>query len=233
MSGRCIIPRVLLLALAAPGVLLLNGCGGFSQQPLAPTVGVAGPRATGQAGPGPGYFTISFSPGGLAAKPAAGVRIYSGTDSGWFYRHRDGRLSVDFREYAREDQVQVKKATFEVAKGSIDSKVEITMTVYSGSSLADIQVQFNPSGLGFDPSATLTLELKGDLDAEDLDGLKAYHIEGSKVTEISVQVSPEGRKRLELILKVPGFSRYTLGDGDNLWGAGDDPMPAPSVPGSP
>ena len=73
---------------------------------------------------------------------------------------------------------------------------------------------------------------KAAVDAKDLDGLMAYHIEGSKVTEISVQVSPEGRKRLELIIKVPGFSRYTLG-GDNLWGAGDDPMPAPSVPGSP
>jgi hypothetical protein len=130
--------------------------------------------------------------------------------SGWFSPAEGGRLEVSFPRYADDDDVQVKRAVFKVDQGSINGTYKITMQVFSGTTLADVSVEFSPSGLKFNPSATLTFVLRGELDPDEV---KAYHIEGGTVTEISTAIE-EGKKTTTITVKVPNFSIYSLGGND-------------------
>ncbi|OGG45362.1 MAG: hypothetical protein A3F84_27025 [Candidatus Handelsmanbacteria bacterium RIFCSPLOWO2_12_FULL_64_10] len=220
MFKRYIIKAVC-TALALGGLLV--GCGGVNQQPLAPERAATLQRGGGSAYSNDNPFTLVFAPKGFdlskararAAKPTL-VREATGL----FSPRRYGRLEVRFNRDDDDDDgddddddgdgVRVQRATFEVKKGAIDREVEISMSVFSGSALKDIGVKFTPSGLKFNPPATLELNLRG-ADRKDLQGLKCYHIEGSEVTEISVKVTGN-KKTLILTVEVPGFSIYSLGD---------------------
>ncbi len=196
--------------LTLAGIALVSGCGGL-QAPVAPGQAASAQKMSegGSSSDSPEYvvfFSRSSDPSKArvrAAKPTAAKG-----SSGKFSPRRDGRLEVGFDD--RNNGGLVQKATFEVKKGSIDREVEISMTVYSGSALEDIGVKLTPSGLKFHPSATLKIDLQG-VDRKDLQGLKVYHIEGSKVTEISVKVTGN-KNNLTLTLEIPGFSEYSLGD---------------------
>ena len=181
--------------LTLAGIFLFAGCGFLNHNPLAPPA-TAKPQAGVKSDSSPGIFAITFSPNALdpetrATKPSGGS-LYTETASGWFSPESSGKLKVKF-EYDDDDDddddgddiLRVEKAKFEVEEGSIDQDVEITMTVRSGTTLEDVGVLFSPTGQEFHPSAKLTLYLEGELDEEDLDNLKAYHIEGDSVTELS------------------------------------------------
>ncbi len=79
----------------------------------------------------------------------------------------------------------------------------------STTSLSDVSVVFTPSGIVFNPPATLTLLLRGELSEEELNALKAYHHHNGMVTEISVAIV-DGKKEWKITVKIPGFSRYSL-----------------------
>ena len=131
-------------------------------------------------------------------------------DSGNFSPNAKGDLKVNFKKYVSANKVQVKKATFSVAKKSIDAPVDISMVVTSGTTLGDVSVKFIPEGQVFRPDAELELVLRGDNLPEVTSG---YHAHGSTVESIDVSYDRRGRKHVTLIMSVPGFSRYSLGGG--------------------
>lgn len=213
MLKHCIITRAVFTALALGGTVLLVGCGGLNQQPLAPgATALQGGKAASNDSPAYIFFSQASDPskvGVRAAKPAAANALSA---TGLFSPRKDGKLEVKLDDRDDGNGVHVQKSTFEVRKGSIDREVEISMTVYSGSNLEDIGVAFTPSGLTFNPPATLTLALQGDVKKKDLEGLKAYHIHDSTVTQIPIHISSRGKDGLTITLRVPGFSTYSLGD---------------------
>ena len=212
MLKRHTILKVGLVALGGVGIGLLGGCGNQGASPLAPKPVT---QNVSQDALSDSPFTVVFSPKGLdpsknllrAMKPTA-----SRTDKDVFSPKKDGKLEVEFDDPNNNGGVRVKGAEFQVKKGSLDRQVEITMTVFSGSALSDVIVNFTPSGLKFSPPATLSIEVSGDLSAKDLQGMKAYHVEGKKVTELSIQFHPSGKNEWTITIRVPSFSSYSLGD---------------------
>ena len=211
--------------LTLAGFFLFTGCGVLNQTPLAPPA-PAKPQAGVKFDSNPGLFAITFSPkrefnpATRATKPSG--RRYTKTASGWFSPESSGELKVNFEDVYNgvrgKNGVRVKQATFKVEKGSIDHDVQISMTVVSGSTVEDVWVQFSPWGQEFHPSATLTLVLVGKLNKEDLNYLEAFHIEGNLATEMSVQIVQGVDGEWIIIVKVPGFSRYSLGGNDVIPG---------------
>lgn len=198
------------VALAAAGIALISGCADLIPPPLAPQQTAAGQAVDGKHSSSSGPFTIAFLPQTLprVAKKAMVDGLQIKTVSGWFSPDKTGKLAVSFKTYADGNQVQVKQATFEVETGAIGAAHEITMTVFSGYTLADVAVQFSPSELTFDPPATLTLVLWGaEIDPAEI---QAYHISGGTVESISVEVDESGKKKVTVKIKVPGFSIYSL-----------------------
>jgi len=179
-------------ALALGGVLV--GCGGVSQQPLAP----------GRAAPP----TLSPS---KALPRAAKAGVYIRTDRGWFYPDQDGSLALSFPPPPDNRTVRVEQATFTVAKGMVNQEVYITMKASTGSLLSDVVFDFSPDGLAFNPPlATLTVILSGPVNSQHL---KAYHTDSTgKKTVVPLTVTPLGKNRWQVVIQVPGFSIYSLGD---------------------
>lgn len=224
MLERHIPRRALFTMVVSAGTALLSGCGGLERHPLAPhpvTVlqetggkpSLSGDRVS---------LTLSLRASLRAAKPVTGSEVYEKSASGWFSPDRDGELRVGFPRYADPGQVQVKRARFEVEEGSVGHRVNISMTAFSGTALEDVRIEFEPSGLAFNPPATLTIVLRGEVDPGEVN---VYHIEGSAITKVSADFE-DGERTLTVIVKVPGFSTYSLG-GDELR------PPEGNVPGTP
>lgn len=207
--------KTIFAALALAGIALLIGCGGLSQQPLAPDRTATLQKADESAYSSDSPFTLVFSPKALdrsktpfrAAKP-----VVFKTATGWVSPAWGGLLNVSFSGDVDKGVVRLRGATFVVAPGSVASPVEISMTAFYGSTLEDVGCKFTPAGLKFKLPGILTFVLVGNLDKEDFKGLKVYHIEGNTVTELSVQVQRSGKNEWTIIIKVPGFSIYSLGD---------------------
>lgn len=85
------------------------------------------------------------------------------------------------------------------------------MQVTSGHTLNDIVVAFSPEGLTFDPPATLTLVLRGEVDPG---AIQVYHLHGGAVEKASADVE-YGEKTSTVIVKIFSFSRYSLPGTDN------------------
>jgi hypothetical protein len=208
-------------ALTLGGIVVLSGCGSPGLSPLAPNLAkvpqAPGEKATQSSGP----VYLALSPRALqrASKPAAAAGVYTRSASGWFSPGREGRLEVHFPRYADAGEVQVKRATFEVEKGSIEGRQEITMQVTSGHSLSDVLVAFSPEGLTFDPPATLTIVLRGEVDPG---AIQVYHFHGGAVEKVSATVE-EGERTTTIAVKVFSFSTYVLGGEDELPPEGDNP----------
>jgi hypothetical protein len=147
-----------------------------------------------------------------------------------FRYDRNKRISIKFREVGSDPSlIQVKQAQFSVEKNSIDTGglsdaqldrytskkgVDIRMQVVTGTTLEDIVVAFGPAGLAFNPVAQLRLQLVGDLTGIFTAGEEAgYHINADGVvTKVSVSIDDLDEDGCNLIIDVPGFSRYVLGD---------------------
>ncbi|MCZ6635930.1 MAG: hypothetical protein O7G87_21240 [bacterium] len=212
--------RTLCAMTVIAGVALFIGCGtDLTRSSLAPEA-PAGMQANAP-------FILSFSTQDDAqtlpraskrAKGAKGLKTEQASGqfepkkqaSGQFKPNKKGQLQVSFERYAKKNQVQVKSAIFTVAKGSIDAPVEITMAVTSGTTMDDVSVEFTPEGQVFRPSVVLELVLQGN----NLPEVKnAYHAHGGTVDMVKVSYEKEGAKVIVLTIKVPGFSRYSLGGG--------------------
>ena len=105
---------------------------------------------------------------------------------------------------------------------------QITMTVTSGYTLGDVEVDFAPDGTVFQPPARLTLHLwwayVEKITPELLESLKVAvdHItDDGYVTEAAIELDNQGQACLMIVIEVPGFSRYGLsGDyfsADGYW----------------
>lgn len=106
------------------------------------------------------------------------------------------------------------QATFTVPKKALKKSVEITVNLY-GDNLEELVVEFGPSGLEFKNPSQLVIQVGkdklGSLDKKEIeDQLQVYHIHGDESEEMSFKVKV-GRDGVELIVKVPGFSRYSMG----------------------
>lgn len=106
---------------------------------------------------------------------------------------------------------------FKVSKKALpkDAEVEISMEVW-GNKASEIVVGFTPSGLHFEKDCELEIELGGawvDLTEEQIDAL---HLSADGVTEEAeikkLKIDDDGN--LEIKIKIPGFSRYSMGGGD-------------------
>ncbi|OGG51820.1 MAG: hypothetical protein A3F84_00785 [Candidatus Handelsmanbacteria bacterium RIFCSPLOWO2_12_FULL_64_10] len=189
MSKRCITK---IAAIAGLTLVLLLGCGGLNQQPIAPDRAAA-PQAQASS----------------KAMPRLAKWLYTDTGRGWFYPNREGSLTVSFPPYGDATTVRVEQATFTASQGAIAEATRITMKVYTSTLLSEVLFDFSPDGLTFNPQATLTVILSGPVKA---DLLKAYHISNWTVSEVPLTVTPLGGNRWQVTLQVPGFSIYVMGD---------------------
>ena len=111
---------------------------------------------------------------------------------------------------------------FTVPQNGLDEPVEITMNLY-GSSLSDgLVAEFFPGGLVFSQEAQLVFKLGSDMVDVPFSELKSWHIhdDGSAepATILSIEEQPQGHTLI--LLEVPGFSQYCLGDDTDPWGCG-------------
>ena len=106
--------------------------------------------------------------------------------------------------------------------------VTVDMTLYSGTRLEDISVVFGPSGYQFDGPARLRILLWGELTEEEVSSLQAYHISGDTVEPIDSNLVLTDAGNWRIIIKVPGFSEYSIGgddeaEDDECWDGIDPP----------
>lgn len=204
--------------LALAGAALLIGCGGLKQSPLSATA--TGQKSVQRASDSHAY--IVFSTRGLdpsqvmrAAKPSGTATSQKVSET--VFNRRGGSLFISFNppQNAPQDATFLKRADFDVAKGSMDRELaEITMEVFNGVTLEDVVVKFGPSGLKFNPPAELTFRGEGKLDTKSL---KAYHIEDddsksdARISRLSYSLIRSNGYWV-VTVKVPGFSEYSLGD---------------------
>ena len=231
MFGRSWYPAAgaICTLMAVACFMLVSGCGDLDRSPL-----VSGPDATVQDGgktaawkSDQGYIYLSLS--GRAAKPAildGATGLYYLTEAQEFVPTAGGSMGIDFEQPASGDSIRVSGATFTVSPNSIgglpplgNGNYLITMKVLSKTTLADIEVQFEPSGLAFTPKAVLQISLEGALNPAVV---KAYHVHGSGTTveQIPVTIVAQGSGWL-VTLQIPGFSSY------DFWNDGEEDDPPP------
>jgi hypothetical protein len=143
------------------------------------------------------------------------VKVQSVSD--YYYPNSGCYMKMSIKNYATEADVVVKEASFEAGYRSLvggEQLVRIDMTVTSGTTLNDIDVAFGPSGLAFLPEATLTLKLAGPVTAEEVIAADHFGADGYYIESITTEVSMRGQSFLIVRVKVPGFSRYSLGGGN-------------------
>jgi len=197
----------------ALGGFLLTGCS--NQSPLAPET----PEAV-SVDSGAFINVISFA-SDQDARPRLGkkVKLTTKSASDKFKKGKKQKLSIKMKKHGSKKDIVVHSVDFEVTKGGLEKNTKISMEVYSGATLNDIKVVFGPSGLVFNEEATLTLKLKGPVSAEDINS--AIHVHGQAnakknssggyVETIGAGADEEG-KYVVVVIKVPGFSEYWLGD---------------------
>ena len=177
--------------LAVLTAVLLAGCTGLTQPPLAPVASDSAPHAT---------------------KKAKG----NTTSVSKLVGDQGGTLKAKLHKTGGKNDVMAKDVSFRIELGSIvgGGEHEITMEVHSGTTVDDIRVVFSPSGLAFSPMASLTMRLRGPVTAEQVSS--AQHIcGGGKIIEsITTETDRKGNSFLVVELKVPGFSIYSLGGDD-------------------
>ena len=210
------IARILAI-LAAVG--LLAGCG-VDPSPVATTDEVV-PAAKPPAGKGKdrtaeSRTATSSTAESTTATSSTGELLVTRTATGKFYPDKAGELTVKIpNNYGSWQDLRVKEAIFGVQAGALDAVYDITMTVTSGYVIEDVKVDFAPGGIVFQPPARLTIKFwwGGDLSPAELELLEAgaQHItaEGT-VTDMGFETDPQGNAYLNVIIEVPGFSRYGL-----------------------
>ena len=146
------------------------------------------------------------------SKPA--LRVVSATKT--FLPGVEDEMRARHPEYVVGDQVQAKKAVLVAREESVPPPgVTVEMSLYSGTRLEDISVAFEPSGYEFERPARLRILLKGELTEEEVSGLQAYHISGDTVEPIDPRLVLTDAGNWRIIIRVPGFSEYSLGGDDD------------------
>jgi len=158
-----------------------------------------------------GRSYLSFSAEGqqragkIAAVPAEGVVVsdFIKADKGGWLKFQDKN------QPGNDDDLKVELM---VGANALESDVTITMTVY-GNTLSDLVVAFDPGGLIFLEDALLEIWLGEYLVDIDPDSIVVHHEYSDGTVEEAVIFSAEySPPAFKILVAVPGFSRYTLGD---------------------
>ena len=149
-----------------------------------------------------------------------GQQFYQGTGVGTFTPKRGGSLNVSFPNYSSWGDVAVRYALFEVEPGSMTTTEEITMIVTSGYRIDETMAAFGPAGLEFLPAARLTIVYWWNRPEQITDAvlaelaIEAEHIYADgTVTQVSTVSSRKSQTQIQVVIEVPGFSRYGLSGG--------------------
>jgi len=188
--------------------LLLAGCGA-DRSPVASDVESVQPE-------GQSYIVFGAD---RAAKVAEAT--VSMSTSGTFYPNQWGSIGVSDWSWGAADEdgsIIVKRLWFAVEWGAIERQVDISLTAFWGDELGDVSVAFTPSGLDFNPPATLEIALHGPL-TDDMFAGGAYHVDANgNATQAEFEIRKEltdgNNSEWVVVIKVPGFSRNALGGGD-------------------
>jgi hypothetical protein len=106
-------------------------------------------------------------------------------------------------------------AQFEVVQGGLTDDHVITMTLTKGT-LSQIVATFAPCGLNFAIESKLQFKVGNDLIDMDLSELIVWHIHGDGTAEqANIWAEVVGDHTI-IHVKVPGFSRYGIGDDDGV-----------------
>ena len=220
----------ILMLLAMAGGAMLSGCGDIDRSPLGSSPAVQEKGAPAAWNHDQGYIVLSLRGTRPSMKPAildGATGLYYLTEAQEFVPAGGGMMQIDFEQPPAGDSIRVSGAKFTVPANSIgglpplaNGNYLITMKVLSRTTLGDIEVQFEPSGLAFAPTAVLEIELEGALNPALV---TAYHVHGSGTTveQIPITIVAQGSGWL-VTMQVPGFSEYDLDD----WNYGEeDPEP--------
>lgn len=189
--------RIACLGLLTAGVGILGGCGGSDLSPVAPE----GEEVSAPTASKPTRTTVKAVDDGTHSKSMA--------DSYW--PNYGAYLWVNFNKHGSRSDVVVKDAWFTVASGALGKEqVDLSMEVTCGTTLADVDVKFLPSGLTFDPPAKLSIRLAGPVTAEDLKQAEHERDDGTWIESIETETLKNGNTYIVVTVAVPGFSRYSL-----------------------
>jgi hypothetical protein len=190
-----------LLAVPAVAFLTLGGCG-IDPAPTEPE----GPSVALDQIP-EGMAIVSFTPtDGPAAKITGSGETLEG-DWDYIAASDIGPSGGKVRIRERGKKGAFLKVVLRVPRGAMVDQETVVMAV-KGWNLSELVIGFGPSGLEFLKDARLSILLgNGQVDL-DLSTLEAYH-DGQ---EVPVQV--RGSRKVRIWVKVPGFSRYSLGGGN-------------------
>ena len=126
-----------------------------------------------------------------------------------------GRLTVKHEGPEKNDDGSKAKTKleveFQIPRGALSGDEQITMEV-KGYWLSELEILFTPAGLDFDKDARLQIKVERDRVDLDPGTLHVIHTsaEGEQVVDVDVEVTRSGN--VVLNIRVPGFSRYGLGE---------------------
>jgi hypothetical protein len=124
---------------------------------------------------------------------------------------RGGKLRLKARNgQGGNDDIKV---VFTVPEGALDCEVEICIGL-RGATLNNLEIGFAPTGQEFNIPAELKVKVGKDALGLEPEEIEVIHHHGNELEEVEISELVEGRKDIELVIKVPGFSRYSMGGGE-------------------
>jgi len=141
------------------------------------------------------------SPTSMATSDPAGKITFSASE---LVGDQGGKLKTEFNGIS---------AILTVPAGALETEVLITMTL-SGNMLSELEVEFGPEGQEFEIAASLELVLPNELVDMSTEEITAIRVsdDGADQEIVDSSVVERGSKT-SVTISVPGFSRYSLGDG--------------------
>lgn len=172
---------------------------------------------------------FGFSSGVVPAGKSAGDDSDDGIDddpggtsfwtAGRWIGPRGGKIRIRDKGRKRDDDGNKLRefisVDFSVPKGALDERAPIRMAV-RGYYLSQLAIGFRPSGLEFNKDAKLKIHLgrdRVDVDATTIEVTHTWVEDGVTHTEtMKYDVDVNGHGDAVIQIRIPGFSRYSLGD---------------------
>lgn len=183
-------------------MLAVSGCGS-ERTPIAASQEQLVPNPQG-----PSYLVLSGE-----AFERAGKKIKNqGKKIRDTFSHKGGELEIVEEDKDLDAKMEIK---FKVKKGALpeDAETEIEMMIF-GDYASEMVIGFTPSGIVFEKDCELEIKIKGawvDLSEEQIEALhfSSYgEVENAEIKKIDVKDD-----ELTIKIKIPGFSRYSMGGG--------------------
>ena len=210
--------RFSIIAAILLGLALVAGCG-LDQSPVAQDETALEPNE--------GRTLLEFAPAGTqrAAKPllppdgTVTLQLPVGTVTE-LIDPEGGELAIE--ELNGPGPMDDLRVYFTVPENGVDEPVEITMTLYGSSLSEGLVAEFFPGGLVFSQESQLLFKLGSDMVDVPLSELRSWHIhdDGTAESATILSIEEQAQGHTLILLEVPGFSQYCLGDDTDPWGCG-------------